>query len=267
MILADTLVPRWDSKEGGSTAGPSDCPVLVALERTGALLRGRVLSISSTHAEILPDDTCHLFRKIGANVRFHIGETALSLTGMAISCEPRRTIVLEFDRTTRTNLAMMRRQGMMPLAGAEKPSSTSAEPAAPVVRKRSKEEQRTVLHLPPPGGVERRMEPRFTLDARASLYLCEAGSVLPCTTLEISRTGARLFFEHPPLLEADTHVELAFRGNGEFHRISAQIRPKFDEHLAGLLFVDLNARRQIRIDDLVAELRKRNGKGSSYLDI
>lgn len=267
MGITKTLIPHWDAKQNGAMADRSERPVLIALERTGAFLRGQILSISSTHAEILPDDTCHLFRKIGANLRFRIGETEFSLTGMAISCEPRRTIVLELDRPTRTNLALMRSQGIAPMDRALGHFPAGGTGGAPVVRRRSKEEQRTVLHLPPPNGIERRIEPRFNLDVRASLYLCEAGGMLSCTTLEVSRTGARLFFENPPLLQADTHVELAFRGNGEFHRISAQVRPKLDTHLTGLLFVDLNARRQTRIDDMVDELRKRNGKGMSYLDV
>jgi len=267
MTLTSSLVPYWRLKNDVSGLGKNDRPVQIALERIGALLRGQILSISSTHAEIMPDDTCHLFRKVNASLRFRMGDAAFCLTGLAVSCEHRRTIVLEFDKATRANMAMVRNHGLAPVTHEESIRPLPGAPGTTVVRRRSKEEQRTVLHLPPPDGVERRVEPRFNFDARTTLYLCEADGIVQCTILEISRTGCRLFSEAPFNLRADMHTEVTFHGNGEFHRISAQVRPKFDEHLTGLLFVDMDSRRQDRVDDLVLELKERGGRGSSHLDI
>jgi len=186
---------------------------------------------------------------------------------LAISCEPRRTIVLEFDKATRTNLAMLRNLGMAPAAAASShpPSASASNP--PAVGQRAKEEQRIVLHLPPPNGIERRVEPRFNFGSRASLFLCEFGNSMSCEILEISRSGCRLFSDVPFMLPENMPVEVSFHAAGEHERFSALIRPKLDAHLTGLLFVDMGARRQSRVDGLVAELKERNERGSSHLDL
>jgi len=251
MALPTTPVPRWTSLEALSTSRDEDeRPVLVAVERLGAMLRGQILSISTTHAEILPDDACHLFSKVNAQARFRCGETVHILNGTAISCESRRTIVMEFDKATRTNLATLRTVGMTPVTedpcGCAKPKSRG---------KRPKADQKKVLHLPPPGGVERRIDPRFELESDAALYLLDTGHVIHCALLEISRSGCRLFSETPFELDADERVEVEFIGNGIPYRIAAMIRPKIDEHLTGLQFTDLTPRRRVQLDDLVGELR------------
>jgi hypothetical protein len=267
MTLTNALIPRWTPEANASGPDSSDRPVLIGLDRLGAMLRGQILSISSTHAEIMPDEICHLFRKVDANIRFHIGDTAFSLTGLAVSCEPRRTIVLQFDKATRVNMSMLRKLGMGPAAAASTTAENLPAQVASGSIKRTKQEQRTVLHLPPPGGIERRIEPRFNLDVRATLYLRESDEVIPCSLLEVSRSGCRLFSDIPFGLQSNTHVEVAFHGNGEFHRLGALIRPKLDEHLTGLSFVDLNSRHQGRLNDLVGELQENKGLGNSYLSV
>jgi len=254
------LVPRWGPEGISSGASEGDRPVLIALEPLGASLRGRILSMSSTHAEIRPEDSCFLFSKVSAQVRFRCSDTLYTLTGSAVSCEARRTIVLDFDKATRANIAMMRNLGMAPAGetGKAYPCEKKTETS-----KRTKEEQKKVMHIPPPDGVERRLEPRFDLDSDASLHILNTGHVMPCALLEISRSGCRLFSETPFELESETRVEVEFTGNGYPFRIGAMIRPKSDEHITGLQFVELSPRRRAQLDDLVNELRVRKAPSVS----
>jgi hypothetical protein len=252
MTFTGLLIPPWKPEEIGVGLVRGDRPVQISLQPSGTSLDGQMLSINSTQAEIVPYGSCFLFSKVKAQARFLFGDTLYTLTGSAVSREASRTILLDFDEVTRTNMA----RGRNPGSSAGAAESAAPREKTPRASKRTKTEQKTVLYLPPPDGTERRIESRYSLESPAALYIPNEGEMMQASLLELSRSGCRLFSETPFALRADTRVEVQFSGNGFPHRICALVRPKPDEHVTGLEFVDMAPRRRVLLNELVGELEE-----------
>jgi hypothetical protein len=229
-------------------------PVLLAVEAMGTLMRGQMISLSATRAHIQSDDPFLLCNKVRASVRFRFADTVYALSGMAVSNEEDGSIRLDFDDVTRQDMALLRSLGVYCPDRAAFPALT---PAAPVLRKRSREEQRQVLHMSPPGGVERRVEARLDLETGATFHPVDHFMDLHCTLLEISLSGCRLFAETPFNLPPIPRAEVEFVGLGHPFRLAAEVKIKEEEHLVGLRFLPMSERCRERLIDLTGELREK----------
>jgi hypothetical protein len=255
IVLRDILVPLWTKR--GLLAGMDwdERPVLITLEAQGTVMRGQVRSLTVTSAQIISDGPCLLCNKVRANVRFRAEDIIYSLSGMAISSECDESIILYFDDVTRQDMAMLRSLGVK--ASAAPHQRQVQVPPPSVGRKRSKAEQRVVLHHPPPGGIERRVLPRYELETVATLVILDKGLALKTTVLEVSQSGCRLFSDTPFNLPLDARVEVEFVGLGQPFRLAAEIRLKKDEHLLGLSFAPMSCRCKDRLLEMIGELAEK----------
>jgi len=233
----------------------SDRPILITVETLGAVLKGQMLSMSPTSAILKPDEPLLLYNKVRTSVRFRFADILYSLSGTAVSSEEDESFFFDFDDVTRKDMAMLRALGIA--------SEQVCEPEAsvrPVRRKRTRDEQRHVLHQGPPGGVERRRDPRMELEAQARLLVVEAGVMMNCTLLEISASGCRLYSEKPFQLQQDAHVEVEFVGLGYPFRLAAEVRLKGEEHVVGMRFTAMSTRCSERLKDLMDDLKEINSR-------
>jgi hypothetical protein len=227
-------------------------PVLISLEAKGTFMRGQMRALTSTSAQIVADDPCLLHNAVRADVRFRYEDTIYSLSGMAITNECDEIITLQFDLVTRQNMAMLRSLGVTPPEPHHRPVPSPSGP-----RKRTKAEQRVVLHSPPPEGIERRVQPRYEFETVATLVVLDNGSALTTTLLEISLSGCRLFSETPFNLPAESRVEVRFLGQGLPFRLAGEAKLKRDEHLLGVFFSAMSSRCKERLRELIHELAER----------
>jgi hypothetical protein len=174
---------------------------------------------------------------------------------MIVSNDCDEGITLFFDDVTRKDMVMLRTFGVTNTP-VEAPAPLPEEP--PVKPKRTKAEQRNVRHEPPPGGMERRIQPRHELEAACTLTILDKGYVWKCSLLEISLSGCRLFSDTPFNISANTRVEVDFVGKGNPFRLAADVIVKDDEHLIGLHFVAMSSRCKDRLAELTSELAEKS---------
>ena len=186
---------------------------------------------------------------VRVRVRFRFRNVIYSLTGRSFPSEREVGFGIEVNSVTRQNVPIYAgpEDGSLPAALTDRFEGKT---------KRSKDEQRIVLHQPPPDGKERRLCARHEMEAMASLVVLERGRILKCLVLEVSLSGCRLFGESPINLDQDTAVEVEFTGRGYPLRLRAIVKPKSDEHVIGLEFTQASERVIESLNDLIAELEE-----------
>lgn len=253
---SNLLVPLWPDKEKSPGVVWDDRPVLILFDALGSAMRGQVLDLSPTRAHIRPDDPFLLCNKTAANLKFRYADIVYSMTGTAVAGCSGTSFHLDFDEITRKDMALLRALGIA--AAAEKQMAAAAAHAAAQAQKRcgprSRAEQRKVLHLPPPHGVERRMNPRLEMETTVQLTILETGKKLVSTMLDISMSGCRLYSDIPFHLIDHSRAEVEFIAHGHPFRLAAEIRVKEEEHLLGLRFLNMSCRFQDRLYELMGEL-------------
>jgi hypothetical protein len=158
---------------------------------------------------------------------------------------------------TRERVAALMAAGLLqpdqpPPVAKPSPTATKSKQEAQAWR-----ELRTVRHEPPPGGIERRRQSRYDLDAKAALTVLQTDKRMAGELLEISSTGCRIFTEEPNQHPARTPVEVQFVGLGLPLRLSAEIQINRTEHVAGLIFKDVRPWTQERLHTLLDDLAER----------
>ena len=251
------LVPLWLPK--GQIKGldvMSGRPVLMNFDTTTSSVRGEVVGLTPTRAHIHLDKTFMLFNKVMARARFRANNIVYSLSGAAMPRERREGITLVFDDVTRTNMDLLEQLGYVSEHD-EQPESSEDGITKPVVRrKRTKEQQRIVYRIPPPGGIERRENYRYDLETFAVLHVLEGNITLHCTLLEVSMTGCRLFSELPYTLDEQIEVEVQFNAKGCPFRLHGTVHLKKEqEHILGLHFTRFSGRKKEQLRELIEELR------------
>jgi hypothetical protein len=246
MYIAEALVPIWVNNDSSTEPNNNDRPVLIVVETLGASLRGQMLNLTQTNARILPCDSFLMCSNVRVTVRFRSNDVIYALTGLTVAGDTDNSFGVSFDQITR--------QKMTAIYGGPKEPEKAPAPGPEPPRKRTKAEQRCVLHQDPPGGIDRRVCARHDMEVAATLVVVEKGIILKCVLLEVSLSGCRLFYENPIRLAQDTQVEVEFCGRGYPLRLGASVRLKSDEHLIGLEFYKASMRVKERLSELIAEL-------------
>jgi hypothetical protein len=248
MFIAEALVPIWTEDDFSLALSASERPVLIVVETLGTTLRGDLLNLGQTSATVHTRDPFLMCSNVRVTIRFRSNDVVYSLSGLTVASDANDNFSVVLDQVTRKNMANM--------CGGTTGDGVAAvtAPCPETPRKRTKAEQRRVLHLGPPGGIERRIHKRHELEAAATLVVVDKGSVYKCILLELSVSGCRLFYENPIMLEQNTQVEVEFCGRGYPLRLGAAVRMKLDEHLVGLEFSKASMRTRERLGELIAEL-------------
>jgi len=102
------------------------------------------------------------------------------------------------------------------------------------------------------GGSERRIDPRSSVDEGAILLIVNHGRCIAGQIMDLSVSGCRLGTMYPFTAGIKTQVEIAFRIHGIRFRLSGVVQWARARQL-GVRFVDVPARRQIELFDVLLE--------------
>jgi hypothetical protein len=246
MFIAEALVPIWTDNDPFAEPGKAVRPVLVVVETLGTTLRGQMLNLTESDARVLPNEPFLMCSNVRVTTRFRSNDVVYSLSGLTLACDTDGSFGVVFDQITR--------QRMTAIHGGAKEDEQATAPRPEAPRKRSKADQRRVLHSGPPGGIERRVHKRHELEVAATLVVVDMGQIYKCTLLEVSLSGCRLFNENPIHLAQNTQVEVEFCGRGYPLRLGGEVRVKSDEHVIGLEFSKASMRTRERLGELISEL-------------
>jgi hypothetical protein len=102
--------------------------------------------------------------------------------------------------------------------------------------------------------MERRQHKRYAVDGIAEVVVADGTMLFRGRVLDISVAGCYIETQARLRLEPGTLVEMVFRVNGMVFRPKATSRMVRLGEGAGFLFVNLNARMQVELEALIAEL-------------
>ena len=102
----------------------------------------------------------------------------------------------------------------------------------------------------------RRAHPRYAVDEVSTLLLVSHGLSLQSHILDLSLEGCRLCLLEPYTVGAGTRVEVAFKVNGIAFRFVGVIQWTDQNHLLGIHFVDILARRKELLAEVVCEMQR-----------
>lgn len=118
------------------------------------------------------------------------------------------------------------------------------------------EEAPASLAAPPNLPQNCRAHPRYDVDEVSTLLLVSHGLSLQSHILDLSLEGCRLCLLEPYTVAAGTRVEVAFRVNGIAFRFVGVIQWVDQNHLVGIHFVDILARRNELLAEVVCEMQR-----------
>jgi PilZ domain len=102
--------------------------------------------------------------------------------------------------------------------------------------------------------LERRAHKRYTVDGIAEVVVADGTMLFRGRVLDISVAGCYVETQARLRLAPGTLVEMVFRVNGLVFRPKATSRMVKVGEGAGFFFVNLNARTQLELEELIAEL-------------
>ncbi len=260
---ARNIVPMWllDS-ENPALARMAKRPVGVDIDELGVSLTAELKELSLTHARVMPDSNFFLCRSVYVEIRFRYESTVYTLSGDAQPSLADNSFVFEFDSVARKTMDDLGRRlkalGVLDASRAQ-PSSASPCQQSPAEYKSGRKLSpkvvaRRMRHLPPPGGIERRVSHRYDLDCAAQVALVRDGKSMQAILVDMSRTGCRLYFETPCALEIGLQVEVQFTENGFPLRLGAIVQGSANAFSAGLRFMHNSPRMTERLDNLLWEM-------------
>jgi c-di-GMP-binding flagellar brake protein YcgR len=101
---------------------------------------------------------------------------------------------------------------------------------------------------------DRRAQPRFGVDQDALMLLVSHGLALESHILDLSLTGCRVRTREPYTAGTRMRVEVTFKVNGMAFRFLGAIQWIAGEHLVGVRFVEVIARRSEQLAEVIGEL-------------
>lgn len=264
MSRPDTLVPMWMRKSGNRVLDSMpERPVVVDVERSGAVLHGEVVELKMAGARIMPDDSVMLWNNVSITVRFRFADVVYTLTGTTTATHDDKSFSFDYDAVTRKHMEVLRTE--LKDGGYLSSSEEAADKAAEEAEEEDEEEAddtppvpieelMKVRHLKVPEGKDRRMHKRHDLLVQATVHKITTARFLKCQILEISLGGCRIYTEYPNTFELGDQLEVQFVGRGFPFRLSARIQFHAGQHLAGLKFLHMSMRTSDRLFDLIREL-------------
>lgn len=274
VFKAEALVPIWVEKSGISALDKiARRPVLIHLDSLGKVMRGQMLHLTASGANVLPDDPFLLWKSVYVKVSFRFSDVVYALTGMTNASEADLSFRFEFDEVTRKSFLILGKDlgeaGLLDAAdvaqifAAKDAQARNAEADAASKAKKTKATMRLVRHEKPPGGRERRVHHRYDLDVNAKLAIINSDSNFECTVLELSLGGCRVYTADPNNIETDMPVEVQFVECGYPLRMPAKIQVKQGDHILGLKFLGMSSRIKERLHSLIGEVAERENGSSS----
>jgi c-di-GMP-binding flagellar brake protein YcgR len=105
---------------------------------------------------------------------------------------------------------------------------------------------------------KRRADPRYGVDEDAHLLLVKHGSTLACRVVDLSLGGCRLWTQDRFPASAEVYVEVTFRVRGLAFRFSGITRWTDGQHLVGIHFANVPARRKEELVEALSEIDEEN---------
>jgi hypothetical protein len=104
--------------------------------------------------------------------------------------------------------------------------------------------------------LNRRAHPRYAVDESSKLLLVSHGLSLQSHILDLSLEGCRLCILDPYTVGRGMRVEVSFKVNGIAFRFAGVIQWTDENHLVGIHFVDIIARRSEQLAEVVHEMQR-----------
>jgi len=188
-------------------------------------LHGHFLDLSEGGCRIEPNDPFLVWNDVRVEIRFEALRLQFILEGVTKGSRGGKSFGVQFDRMSAESLSQLRTflptlpaaPNVLP-AGIE-PKREDQPVGAPEAVESSKKDQAApgrpgpvpVVRLePPPKGVERRVHPRYIVEARAVLFAITSRESWSGQILEVSRSGCRFYLDEPFGKELGMQVELTF---------------------------------------------------------
>jgi c-di-GMP-binding flagellar brake protein YcgR len=108
------------------------------------------------------------------------------------------------------------------------------------------------------GQEKRRSDPRYGVDEDARLLLVKHGSTLACRVVDLSLGGCRLWTQERFPAPVEVYVEVSFRVRGLAFRFSGVTKWTDGQHLVGIRFSDVPARRKDELVEALFEIEEEN---------
>jgi hypothetical protein len=105
---------------------------------------------------------------------------------------------------------------------------------------------------------DRRADPRFGVNEEGRLLLVKSDSSILCRVVDLSLNGCRIRTRERFLAGAMVRVEVAFKVRGVPFRFSGMTQWTDGQHLAGIRFVDVPARRKGELAETLSEVKAEN---------
>lgn len=259
----NALVPIWIvNSNNAALAKMTKRPVVTVIDELELTLRGEVVDLTMSHAQVRPETQFYLCKSVYAEIAFRFEETQYTLSGEALPSAADQSFRIEFDTVARKTMhalgVRLSEAGLLEAQSAAPQASEKTPKTAAPATKGEQHAARTprARHDPPPDGVEQGRSQRFPIETAARLTLVNEGKRIDCTMIELGRCGCRLRFEAECALECGVHVEVQFVGDGLPLRLAAVVASRSHPHVTGLRFVNVGTRMQERLHGLLEEITR-----------
>jgi c-di-GMP-binding flagellar brake protein YcgR len=118
----------------------------------------------------------------------------------------------------------------------------------------------------PGPSLERRSSTRHAVDSRATLLLVKSGIPMSGRILNLSLGGCQIRMEQRFNVGIFVRVEAEFYLQGQSFRVGGVSQTILDAFTIGIRFLDLSARRQEQLAELIAEIEEAEAEGHATGD-
>jgi hypothetical protein len=244
---AEAPVPIWTEISGISALDRMvQRPVLVEAEVLGKAMRGQVLQMNMSGANVLPDESVLFWKNVPVKISFRYADIVYVLSGMTLASKVGLSFRLEFDSVTQKRFVILGKNlgdaGLLDVADAE-------------LMYAAKEMQ---ADAPEAQECKQRIHHRYDIVVGSKLAIINSDCVLDSKILDLSLGGCRLYTNAPNNIQLGTLVEVQFVECGLPLRLAAKVQVKHGEHILGLMYLNISCRLKEWLDRLICEIAERS---------
>jgi hypothetical protein len=269
--------PKWKGKERRKEPRErSDRKVRVIMPGRGITIHGILKNLSESGCCVDPDEPILIWDSVRVEVRLEAFQLQFKLAGITKGNRGGKSFGIEFEGMSAEKIAQLKLLLPPKRKPAVTPGAAGAE-AAPAAlteeEERILEEQQKALQAKkraamvrmdgPPRGIERRVAPRYIIEAEGVMQIVQSGEMMTAYVLEMSMTGCRLHLDVPYEKGLGVHVELSFHVHGMPVRLAARTQVQMNPQTIGVKFFEGSERSKARMTELIGEIREAIAAGEA----
>ncbi|MGA2351322.1 MAG: PilZ domain-containing protein [Terracidiphilus sp.] len=270
MTLEDPGVRVWKGRERRKEIRDSaDRKVRVILLGRGTTIHGTLRNLSEGGCCVDPDEPILIWDSVRVEVRLEAFQLQFKLAGMTKGNRGGKSFGIEFESMSADEMAVLKlllpakrttsTQTAENTTGADPETAQAAQVEVDEKVSKGKKLAHMVRKERPPGGRERRVQPRYVVEAEAIIQLVKTGELITGYVLEMSQSGCRLYLDEPYEKGLGAHVELTFSVHGIPVRLAATTHVQMNNRTIGVKFFEGSERSRLRMNELITEIREAIG--------